>query len=70
MVQPMEEVTLPKMTKDQFEQWKAAQEGERKAAEAAQIAQRRADLAEGRIPLDEMTGRELAEYHPEVFQGY
>ena len=59
-----------KMTKDDFEQWKLNQDAEQKAAAAAQLAQREADLAAGRIPAEEMTGRELAEHHPEVFDGY
>lgn len=71
MVQPMdEEDSPPKLSKDQFENWKAAQDAEKDAALAAAAAQRQADLLAGKIPLEEMTGRELAEHHPEVFQGY
>jgi len=60
----------PKLTKEEFKLWQAAQQQEQAAALEAQIAQREADLAAGYIPIDEMTGKELAEHHPEVFQGY
>ena len=66
----MEEDAAPTLTKDQFENWKAAQDAEKDAAVAAEAAQRQADLLSGKIPIEEMTGKELAEYHPELFRGY
>ena len=76
MVEPMEEEyeaerrPPPKLSKEEFEKWQAEHTAEQAAALEAQIQQREADLAAGRIPIDEMTGKELANYHPEVFQGY
>ncbi|KAG7672479.1 hypothetical protein Ndes2526B_g09002 [Nannochloris sp. 'desiccata'] len=76
MVEPMQEDSdderrpPPKLTKEEFEQWQVGQQQQQAAALEAQIAQREADLAAGHIPIDEMTGKELARYHPEVFQGY
>lgn len=37
---------------------------------AAAAAARAAAIKEGRVPLEQLTGRELHEHHPEVFQGY
>jgi hypothetical protein len=60
----------PKLTKEEFQKWQAAHEAAQTAALEAKLAQREADVAAGKIPIDEMTGKELAKHHPEVFQGY
>ena len=73
MVQPMgeDEPAAPKLSREEFEVWKASQEAATiLVAKREAAAQREADLKAGKIPLDEMTGRELAEYNPEVFDGY
>jgi hypothetical protein len=76
MVEPMQEDSHderrppPKLTKEEFKQWQAGQQQEHAAVLEAQRAHREADLAAGHIPIDEMTGKELAKHHPEVFQGY
>jgi hypothetical protein len=76
MVEPMQEDSdderrpPPKLSKEEFERWHAVEKAEQNAALTAKLAQREADLAAGKIPIDEMTGKELAKYHPEVFQGY
>lgn len=59
------------LTEHEFRQWKVAQMHEQgKPGVMEQEAQRRADVAAGHIPIEELTGRELAEHHPEVFEGY
>ncbi|KAK9812603.1 hypothetical protein WJX72_000366 [[Myrmecia] bisecta] len=57
----------PALSKEQFQRWKACRdlEREQKAQEAA--AQRRADIEAGRV---QMTGKELYEHHPELFEDY
>ena len=68
-IEPTEEGP-PKLTAAEFKQWHEEQEKERRAAEAEAIAQRRADLLANKIPVEEMTGKELHEFHPELFDGY
>ena len=72
MVQPMEDEPAPgpKLTPEEFAAWQTAEKAERQADAQAAAAQRQADLTAGKIPLDEMTGRELADHRPEVFRGY
>lgn len=72
MVQPMDKNAAPgpKLTPAEFAAWQAAEKAERQADAEAAAAQRQADVAAGNVPLDDMTGKELAEHHPEVFKGY
>jgi hypothetical protein len=60
----------PRLSLEQFAQWKALREQEKQQEVKRLAEQRVVDIKSGRIPLDELTGRELAEHHPEVFQGY
>lgn len=59
------------LTEEEFRRWKAAHLDEQGKSDAVdQEAQRRADIAAGIVSIEEMTGRELAEHHPELFDGY
>lgn len=60
----------PKLTAEQFRRWKAEKEVTQRLAAQEAEAKRREDILAGRIPLEELTGKELAEHHPEVFEGY
>jgi len=60
----------PKLTQAEFQQWKQQQDELKLAATAAAADQRRRDLEAGRIPVEEMTGKELHEFHPELFEGF
>ena len=60
----------PRLSEEEFRRWRQESGEARRAAEAAAAAQRRADLDAGRVPVDDMTGKELHEFHPELFEGY
>jgi hypothetical protein len=76
MVEPMQEDIEderrppPKLTAEDFKHWQTEQSKAAAVIAEEKLAQREADLAAGRIPIEDMTGKELAKYHPEVFQGY
>ena len=55
---------------DGYNRWKEERQQQQAAAAAAAVEQRRRDILTGRIPIEQLTGRELAEFHPEVFEGY
>jgi hypothetical protein len=58
------------LTAEEWARWKAEQAAQRELQQEASRVQRAADLASGRVPVDEMTGKELHQYHPELFENY
>lgn len=57
----------PALTPAEFLAWKTAKEQKKKEAEKTAQEQREADIAAGTAAL---TGRELYERHPELFEDY
>lgn len=58
------------MTAEQFQTWQAARMAATAAAAAQAAAAREAAIKTGSIPLEQLTGRELHEHHPELFEGH
>lgn len=65
-----EERQDPGMTAEQFQTWQAARMAATAAAAAQAAAAREAAIKTGSIPLEQLTGRELHEHHPELFEGH
>ena len=57
----------PHLSAEQFAAWKASKQAHR-AFQTPEERER--DIREGRVPVEQMTGRELAKHCPEVFDGY
>lgn len=60
----------PKLTPEQLRGWLRRQGAETAESLAAAAAARQQAIREGRVPLEQLTGRELHEHHPEVFDGF
>jgi hypothetical protein len=63
---PAPQAPANRLTPAQFAAWKAAQDAARQQAEAA----RAAEVAAGAVALEELTGKELFDTHPELFEDY
>ena len=60
-----------RMTAEELAAWLQRREQPPTAeAAAAAAAARRQDIAAGRVPPEALTGKELWEHHPEVFDGF
>lgn len=68
--QPQEPPEEPGMTAEQFQAWQAARLAATAAATAQAAAAREAAIKAGSVPLEHLTGRELHEHHPELFEGH
>ena len=64
------EARQTKITAAEFAKWKEKREKEAFQAREAAAAQRREAIKAGRVGIEQLTGRELFEYHPELFEGY
>ena len=53
-----------RLTAEQLKEYLAARQAALKEAESRRKAEREANIAAGRITMEEMTGKELAEHHP------
>jgi hypothetical protein len=58
------------MTPEQFQQWQQGKACVGAAAAEQAAADRLQAIREGRVPLEQLTGKELHQHHPEVFEGY
>jgi hypothetical protein len=58
------------ITPEQFQAWQQQRGMPTAQALAAAAARRTAAIQAGSIPLEELTGRELHEHHPELFDGH
>lgn len=59
----------PKLTPAEFQAWLQSK-GAAPEQAAAAAAEREAAIKAGRVPLEQLTGRELHAHHPEVFEGF
>ena len=58
------------MTPEQFQQWQQGKACAGAAAAEQAAADRLQAIREGRVPLEQLTVKELLEHHPEAFEGY
>lgn len=60
-------VPSQRVTPEHFAQWKMQRDQEKEQAKTVAHEQRQVDIENGKAA---MTGRELYEKHPELFEGY
>eukprot|EP00192_Tetraselmis_astigmatica_P023080 CAMPEP_0117674530 /NCGR_PEP_ID=MMETSP0804-20121206/15093_1 /TAXON_ID=1074897 /ORGANISM="Tetraselmis astigmatica, Strain CCMP880" /LENGTH=75 /DNA_ID=CAMNT_0005483417 /DNA_START=38 /DNA_END=265 /DNA_ORIENTATION=- len=58
------------LTAEQFQLWKEQRDQQAAQERRQRAAQRTADIHAGTVPLDDLTGKELFDHHPELFSSY
>lgn len=63
-VQPTDQEAPTHLTEREFKEWLANKQDALAAKAEEQAAKREADIVAGRIPIEQLTGKELADHHP------